>query len=344
MESNTPSEGSLPERMNRREKERKCLIEKRKEDKQQCIVETEQCSYFHDLFYSNYKTITDLLDTAESVPLLSLPGHFDKIKREILILKKYLFESKVFLTMYEVRKAQEAINIIENDAQNLESKLIPRNKFGFKNRRVIKKSSDKSNDVTDSLKDLKIAESISKNGVGKQNNKNICNKYGDNTCTFVGKIDENLVLDAENVNKNDVMLSDLTRCTVRIYGTPNTLHMVSLVQCTILTGPVTTSVLVDNCRDCEFAFACQQLRLHSSTNCTIYLHITSRTIIEDSTKIYVAPYNWTYEDQMNHFKLAGLNTKINNWNQIDDFNWLSKEESSPNWSILECEKRVTSWD
>ncbi|OXU28387.1 hypothetical protein TSAR_002241 [Trichomalopsis sarcophagae] len=344
MDSNTPSEESLSERINKRDRERKNVIEKRKEEKQHLIVETEQASYFKDAFYSTCKTIRDLLDSAESVPAPTLSDIFDKANKDIMMLKNYLFESKIFLKVYDIRKAQETLQILESDAAQLEAKLVPRKKFGFKNRRVIKKTADKPSDVTDGLKDLKIAESIATNGVGKQNNKQNYSKYGDNTCMLLGKVGEKIVLDAENVNKNDVLLSDLTRCTVRIYGTPNTLHMVSLVQCTVLIGPVTTSVFVDDCRDCDFAFACQQLRLHTSTNCTIYLHVTSRAIIEDCTKIRVAPYNWAYEDQMNHFKLAGLDPKINNWNSIDDFNWLSKEKSSPNWSVLEPELRVKSWD
>ena len=107
---------------------------------------------------------------------------------------------------------------------------------------------------------------------------------------------------------------------------------------------VTSSVFAHDCNECVFAFACQQLRLHSSIDCTIYIHVTSRSIIEDCTKIRVAPYNWSYEDQANHFNLAGLDPKINNWNCVDDFNWLSNEKHSPNWSILDPELRVKSWD
>lgn len=192
------------------------------------------------------------------------------------------------------------------------------------------------------FKDLQITESIV-NGSGNSKKK-LSSKYGDSASMLQGKIDDSLTLDAENVNKNDVLLTDLTRCTVRIYGAPSTLHMVNLRQCTILVGPVSSSVFAQDCKDCNFAFACQQLRLHSSTDCSIYLHVTSRAIIEDCSQIRVAPYNWSYEDQMSHFNLAGLDPKINNWNCVDDFNWLSSEKNSPNWSILEPESWVKSWN
>lgn len=335
-------EGSLPDRINKRDRERKNVIERRREERQSLAVESEQSSYFKDAFYSSCKKIKELLDGASSAPTSALPGIFDKANKEIQTLKNYLSQSKMFLKVYDIRRAQENLQLLESEASDLELKLLPKKKFGFKNKRVVKKASDKSHDVTDGLKDLKISEGIV-NGSSKQNHK-LSSKYGDSACMLLGKIDEHIVLDAENVNKNDILLSDLVHCTVRIYGTPSTLHMVNLKQCTVLVGPVPSSVFLHDCSECVFAFACQQLRLHSSTDCTIYLHVTSRSIIEDSTNIRVAPYNWSYEDQMNHFNLAGLDPKMNNWNCIDDFNWLSNEKHSPNWSILEPELRVKNWD
>jgi len=335
-------EGSLPERIIKRDRERKNIIEKRREERQSLTVESEQSGYFKETFYTSCKKIKDMLDDASSASSSALPGIFEKSTKEIQLLKNYLLQSKMFLKVYDIRRAQENLQLLENQASELETKLLPKKKFGFKNRRIIKKQSDKGVDITDGLKDLNISESIV-NGSIKQNNKS-SNKYGESACMLFGKMNEQLILDAENVNKNDILLSDLIRCTIRIYGTPSTLHMVNLKNCTILVGPVTSSVFAHNCDECVFAFACQQLRLHSSTDCTIYLHVTSRAIIEDCTKIYVAPYNWTYEDQTNHFNLAGLDPKINNWNYIDDFNWLSSEKQSPNWSILEPELRVKTWD
>lgn len=340
---NTDSfERSLPERITKRDRDRKDMIEKRREERQQLTVESEQSSYFKDTFYSSYKKVKDLLDSAPKAPQSSLPRLFDKALKDIQTLKTYLSQSKMFLKVYDIRKAQESLQLLEQDALELEANLLPKKKFGFKNRGLVKKSSsEKSNDVTDGLQDLTISDSIV-NGSAKQKAK--YNKYGDSACVVQDKSDEQLVLDAENVNRNDILLCNLKGCTVRIYGTPSTLHMINLHECTVLVGPVTSSVFVHDCIDCTFAFACQQLRLHSSTKCTVYLHVTSRAIIEDCTEIRVAPYNWTYEDQASHFNLAGLDSKVNNWNCIDDFNWLSAEMSSPNWSILEPEERRKSWD
>lgn len=343
MESTTLIEGSLPDRISKRDRERKNVIERRREERQQLAVECEQTSYFKDAFYATCKKVKDLLDAAPSTQLSSLPVLFDKANKEIETLKNYLSQSKMFLKVYDIRKAQENLQILEAEAAELELKLLPKKKFGFKNRRAVKKPIDKgNNDVVDGLKDIKISEG-KVNGSTKQKDE-LSSKYGDSACMILGKVDERLTLDAENVNKNDVMLSDLTRCTIKIYGTPSTLHMVNLKHCTILVGPVASSVFIHDCAQCTFAFACQQLRLHSSIDCTFYLHVTSRAIIEDSTKIRVAPYNWTYDDQSSHYNLAGLDTKTNNWDCVDDFNWLSYEKHSPNWSILKPELRTKTWD
>lgn len=335
-----PVESSLSERMTKRDRDRKDTIEKRREERQQLSVESEQSSFFKDTFYSSCKKIKDLLESTSKAPQSSLPRIFDKALKDIQTLKAYLSQSKMFLKVYDIRKAQESLQILENEALSLEASLLPKKKFGFKIRPA-KKPSEVSSDVADGLKDLTISESII-NGATKQNKSS--SKYGDSSSVLQDKCDEQIRLDAENVNRNDILLCNLTRCTVRIFGTPSTLHMINLSDCTVLVGPVTSSVLVHDCSDCSFAFACQQLRLHSSVRCTVYLHVTSRAIIEDCTEIHVAPYNWTYEDQASHFNLAGLDPKVNNWNCIDDFNWLSAEKSSPNWRVLEPEERRKTWD
>jgi hypothetical protein len=344
MESGTSSEVGLLERINKRDRERKSIIEKRKEEKQQLIVESEQSSYFKNIFYSKCKTIKDWLDSIESVTdKTKIKKIFDNIDDEITILKTYLFDSKFFLKAYDIRRAQDTLQTLENDATQLETKLIPRKKFGFTNSKCCNKSIVKSSDITDYMKDLTIPKAIYINGVLNEDYLK-GSKFGYDTCVLIGKYDETIVLDDTFVNKRGMLLTDMTRCTIKIFGSPNTLQVINLVECNVLIGPVTTSVFIDKCHDCKFSFACQQLRLHTSTNCTIYLQITTRAIIEDSTNIYVAPYNWTYKDQMYHFKISGLNPKINNWNIIDDFNWLSIEKNSPNWSVLEPEKRVKFQD
>ena len=43
--------------------------------------------------------------------------------------------------------------------------------------------------------------------------------------------------------------------------------------------------------------------MHESTSCDVYLHVTSRAIIEDCSAIRVAPYNYLYEQLSDHFEV-----------------------------------------
>ena len=48
-----------------------------------------------------------------------------------------------------------------------------------------------------------------------------------------------------------------------------------------------------------------------------------------------APYKLTYDDIDSHYNESGLSQEVNNWNDVDDFNWLVKDKQSPNWSTKE---------
>ncbi|TRY72552.1 hypothetical protein TCAL_14117 [Tigriopus californicus] len=110
--------------------------------------------------------------------------------------------------------------------------------------------------------------------------------------------------------------------------------MTNLVDCTILAGPVSTSAFIDNSRDCRFVLACQQLRTHSTTHSHFYIHVTSKAIIEDCSDLKFAPYALKYPGMAEDFERTGLDWSVNNWNRVDDFNWLASDQASPHWSVL----------
>jgi hypothetical protein len=98
----------------------------------------------------------------------------------------------------------------------------------------------------------------------------------------------------------------------------------SVVVCGNVSGPVhitnvTNSVLVMTCR---------QFRMHDSTNVKVYLHCSSKPIIEDCKGIQFAPLP----------KGAAVESSDNRWNEVDDFKWL-KAEQSPNWSLIDQKDR-----
>ena len=147
----------------------------------------------------------------------------------------------------------------------------------------------------------------------------------------------------EQVKSQDITLRDLHNCNVVVYGAPSALLMNRLTDCTVLCGPVSGAVFIEDCSGCNFVFPCHQLRVHSTTNSKFYLHVTSRAIVEDCSNVGFAPFNWEYENLENNFKSAGLDPSENNWSLVNDFNWLKTDEPSPNWFVITEEQRTDKW-
>lgn len=324
-------------RLLRRETERQQLVREKKEKKEQNRSSTEQVSYFTDTFTQKRHEIEGALNAADlgEVDKNQLPSHFDKISEDIQILQQFTSVSTLYLREYDIRKSQEAIQSLQQKCQELEERLLPKKKFGFK----IKK--DSCNTRKESFLQ-KIEDTVDSISVPTLPYKALCG-YTENSCGFSGRTEEILSLSHEVICKKDIVLTNLVGCTVKLIGSPSTLHMASLHNCRIMSGPVATSVFIDDCADCTFLLACQQLRIHNTRHCNIYSHVTSRSIIEDSTQVGFAPYNWKYENMEHHFKIAGLDINRNNWNLVDDFNWLASDKPSPNWHILKADEKKDDW-
>ena len=144
-----------------------------------------------------------------------------------------------------------------------------------------------------------------------------------------------------DVLERDVSVDNMTSCTVKLLGVPSTVHVTNLRDVTLLCGPVQTSVFIENCSDCTFVLACQQLRTHSTTGSNFYLKVTSKGIVEDCRELMFAPYALDYPELSGHMEASGLSADVNNWDKIDDFNWLHTGKQSPNWSVLPPQDRKT---
>lgn len=160
---------------------------------------------------------------------------------------------------------------------------------------------------------------------------------------FQGVTDQTLTMASSQVKNQDITLRDLQNCNVIVYGAPSALLMNKLKGCTVLCGPVSGAVFIEDCLSCNFVFPCHQLRVHSTTDSKFYLHVTSRAIVEDCSHVGFAPFNWEYEALQSDFKSAGLDPLENNWSIVNDFNWLKTDEPSPNWFIISEDQRANKW-
>ncbi|KAG8176593.1 hypothetical protein JTE90_026842 [Oedothorax gibbosus] len=283
----------------------------------------EQTDYFNGTFSQQKQQIEAKILNARNIDKGQLTSYFDEIVRDLQELQKFLSDSTLFLPTYDIKKGQESLKALQDDIQAAQSDLIPKKKFAFKNKKKVqngvKPAMEKVSSLVEPFSDVKICK-----------------------CGFKDMVGENLVKFRDEIEKQDLGLHHLVDCTVKLYGAPSTIFISGLRNCRIFAGPVSTSVFVENCKDCTFVFACQQLRIHGTDKSNFYLHITSRAIIEDSKELCFAPYNWTYEGQDEDFVVSGIDKENNNWDSIDDFNWLVIGTPSPNWSFLDKGK-IQKW-
>lgn len=237
-------------------------------------------------------------------------------------LQNELTGATLFLSNYNVRSYQATLNELQNKIEATKEKLLAKKKFGFKSKIEATKT-----DAAVKAKPLSTVDTM----VQHMN------------WTFANRQNEEIELSAPaDVNGKDITVSTLENCCLRIVGHPGSLQLSHLTNCIILCGPVQRSVFADNCTNCKLIFGCQQLRLHTSNDCDLYMHVTCRAIIEDCQNINVAPFNFRYANIDDDFAKAGLDLNKNHWADVADFNWLSADVPSPNWRILD--NRVISWN
>lgn len=312
----------ITELLDKRHKERKEKLENLQEIKSKETSVNEGIDYFDSVYDEKVREIQNNLNNLEAGDV-NLASTFCKITQTLQDLQRFLSSSTFFLTDRKVQKCQEQLNDILFRLDEKKAQLVPKKKFGFKNKA---KAESRQGDQVDAVVAQRPAET-------KQFEYTISNRRGE-VINFTG-------VDADN---QDLTVANLQDCVIRIEGHPGSLHVKNLHNCLIVSGPIARSFFGENCKQCRFVVACQQLRLHSSNACDIYLHVTSRGIIEDSNEIFVAPYNLQYPQLAADYDASGLPLNRNNWNDLADFNWLSTEQHSPNWSHIPESRLVTDWN
>lgn len=306
-----------------REKERQQNRENVLKSKADTNAEEEDRDLFRETFEKLVREVEDNLENMQPGDTKNLSKQLYDASVAIQELQNYLSNSTLFLPDYNVKGYQGTITKLVTNLENTKTKLLPKKKFGFKAKPVPATITEIA-----TLKPLKNAPT----------------KTQIVDWTIQNRANEEIVLENDDTNNKDLTMSTLTNCLILIKGHAGSLQLSNLKKCLIVCGPVARSIFADNCEDCTFTFGCQQLRLHSSKDCSLYMHVTCRAIIEDCVNISVAPFNYTYDNIGIDFMKAGLDIKVNNWSDVADFNWLSTDKASPNWKILRVEERIADFD
>ncbi|KAK9530134.1 hypothetical protein VZT92_011659 [Zoarces viviparus] len=321
----------IQERLQKRHQARAEDAERRKEAKESMSVAEEKGEYFSTSFNTERASIEELLSSCSGADRAVVTPRLEEATAKTLQLQKFLNDSMLFLTQYELRRAQAALQKLQSSIVEIREEAQPRKKFTFRART---KATDKVSDAPSPEADTP-ADSGGNKVDGAAESVQCRFSDLDNVC---------LTKTAEEIQKRDVLLTHLSNCKVRLFGSPSTLHLKHIDSCEILCGPVSSSVFIDHCTNSTLAMPCQQLRTHNTTDTKVYLHVTSRAIIEDCHGVSFAPFSWSYPTLEEDFDLSGLDRDRNNWSQVDDFNWLAAGTHSPNWTVIPEADRKTTWD
>lgn len=323
----------IQERLQKRHQERIEDAERKKEAKASQSVVEEKGDYFFSTFNREKEVIEELLSSCSGADKAVLTEKLEEATMKTLQLQKFLSDSTLFLKPYDLRQAQAALQKLQTSLTETREEGLPKKKFAFRART---KAKDKASAPATDTPDVGTPAGC---GTSELDGSTASEK-----CGFSNMDNTSLTKTADEILRQDVLLSHLTNCKVRLFGSPSTLHLKHIDGCEILCGPVSSSVFIDECKNSTLAFPCQQLRTHNTTDTQVYVHVTSRAIIEDCRGVGFAPFSWSYPTLEEDFAVSGLNQNRNNWSEVDDFNWLAAGTPSPNWTVIPEADRKTSWD
>lgn len=287
-------------------------------------------SRFSDLKRSIESQLADSR-TVSSDPA-QLKSCFEKISASISDLEKLVAENSYFLPSYDVRSSLKTVSDLKQSLESLNSELIPKKKFSFKN-----KASKKESVVL--VPEAKEPPVLNCDSVLPEKTRFAVR----DSPGFRSKVGQVLVENFRGSEVGEFTISDLDSCEVRIIGCLRALFVHRLKNCRVYVGPVMGSILIEEVEGCVFVMSSHQIRIHNAKRSDFYLRVRSRPIIEDTNSVRFAPHCLTYEGIEENLRDANLDDETGNWANVDDFKWL-RAIQSPNWSILPEDERVGTVD
>ncbi|CDW55526.1 tubulin specific chaperone C [Trichuris trichiura] len=277
-------------------------------------VKSSEEESFQKRFYHAREQLVNDIEQAINDKCAQDEAFLADVQRRLQDLRLLLKEEMLVIPKYELAKAQKALTDVED---LIRCSVLKVNKLVFNAGRVDQVQQKPKNDVEPKESDEADQVAPAKRPLNT----------GGPACLSDRSKEEFLL---ENLKINHVMkLTRLSQCYVRLVSVVGAANLKDLTDCTIVCCPVASSVYVANCERCTFVVACQQLRIHNSTNCKFYAHVTTCGTVENCSMIGMAPY------EKERFEQAGLKMQVNNWNDVKDFNHPFCVGQSPSWFIID---------
>uniref|UniRef100_UPI00358ECCA0 tubulin-specific chaperone C n=1 Tax=Myxine glutinosa TaxID=7769 RepID=UPI00358ECCA0 len=315
----------LRNQLEERERSRVVGVERRLKEGQEFKDKEQNVQEFERQFNKEQTSLKDLLKssglergrTAEETDRY-VTGLWDGLAT----MKNVLSAKLAYLPPFKVQQAQDALHDLEAQVCSCRDRLKPKRRFAF-SARIGKTASTRVDAAA-----VCVTDEVAK----KPHPKEIL-------CGLHDLRGEVVTMRDHEVRGRDVTLSALDHCTVLLRGEPASLHVSDVTGSSVVCGPVSSSVFLSRCARCTLAVRSQQLRVHACTACDVYVRLASRAVLEASHDVGFAPF----PDSLDQVLGTDPSPTADNWNLVDDFDWLVAGQPSPNWRVIPPTERREDW-
>lgn len=225
---------------------------------------------------------------------------------------------------YDVLRAQNLLRAVEEIFDATRGRLAPRRKFQFR-AAAHETSSSRHKPILATLSRAQTPPRENENETGKRAISDVqgYRVEGEVLVKVIGTSDVGLSTiggDQEVEGRAVVIRGEGRFVKAALKDGSRSVSVIGLSRCVIETGNVDGSVWVSDCSWCLFRTRCRQLRVHSSSNCRLFVYVTSSPIIENCSTLAFGP-------------LGGHPTNdgpSNKWSDVADMCSL-RESGSSNW-------------
>eukprot|EP00325_Prymnesiales_sp_UTEX-LB-985_P004111 CAMPEP_0174705092 /NCGR_PEP_ID=MMETSP1094-20130205/8433_1 /TAXON_ID=156173 /ORGANISM="Chrysochromulina brevifilum, Strain UTEX LB 985" /LENGTH=385 /DNA_ID=CAMNT_0015903213 /DNA_START=47 /DNA_END=1204 /DNA_ORIENTATION=- len=284
-------------------------------------------------------------DTMEQVMALSsadgeTPKLFDWWLEQLTELHTLVSSATSFLPTQLRQRFGNQIADHEAKLKAERERLTPKKKFAFKKRDKVAAKTTSAPEAAPPPPTASEAANLVPTGGGVAHVPKADTFQAPAGCQgFRDRVGATLIRPAGEEAAGDFALEELTDCEVRLLSSSAVLWIRNLSNCRIFALPVARSIYVTACEGCTLYLGSRQLRIHTSSRTDFYVHTTSHPIIEHCSSLRFAPYPALPPNLQPAFDAVGIKPELNQWQLVDDFDWL-KASHSPNWTELAEGQRV----
>ncbi|MCO5547894.1 hypothetical protein L7F22_001346 [Adiantum nelumboides] len=326
----------------------------RREDSLASENPNESTDRFIEAFSASAKQLEQALSSLHQIVSsetgrISARSDLDATAIRISELEQFLAEHSYFLPAYELRASQCAISMLREKLECINTELLPKKRFSFKSKdSKDRKTAEAQLSQPIPPSDMSVAGKVLQSvqdckGTSMEAAKHSKGSSMSLACVLRDLKRAVVVRDLKDQEDLEVILENLTNCSVYIRGICRAMYVHKLSSCKVYAGPITGSALIEEVEDCTMMLASQQIRIHHVKKTDMYLRVRSRPIVEYTSDVRFAPYAFCYLGIENDLSAASLSEETGLWEQVDDFRWL-RAIPSPNWCILSKEEHAAPFD